>query len=256
VENILNEYSIKKGISSFLFGVMKELGLTQEGLADLLGINQGSLSKYLNEKEIPKIDFLVKLSNITNYKLEDILNSEGKEIKIQTGGITVSGNNNITANGSVNLYPKISIRKEYVSQPDDISSAQASRLKELVDQLVELEKKAKQKPKSHQAIWTALNRHMKVTYYREIKATEYFNAETYLMKWKGRLQGQRNYIKNEPDEWRKSRYTAIYARAKLQLNMSREDVHNYIRGEFSVESLKDLSNDDLDRLYKRFMAKK
>lgn len=260
MENIYNEYSIKKSIASFLFNLMKELELTQKELANLLGISQGRLSKYLNEKEIPKIDFLIKLSNITKIKLEDILNNEGKEIKIQIGGININGskdlNDNIITGGNINLFPKISVQKKYVSQPDDITPAQASHLKDLVDQIVELEKKIKQKPKSHQAVWRALNRYMKVTYYREIKKEDYFKAEAYLMKWKGRLMSQKSFIKNENNEWRMLRYKAIYTKAKKQLGMTREDLHNYIYAEFNVSSLKDLSDEDLDKLYKRFMKKK
>lgn len=256
----MNLEEIKTNVANFLIYLMEKLELTQEGLAAILGIKQGRLSKYINEKEMPNAEFIVNLSKVAGVSIDEIYSFNKKEINPQMinveGFMNIIGNSNNVAGRDILINSSIKRRFEFTPGEDNISSDQASKLKKIVDQIVELEKKTRQKPKSHQAVWSAFNRHMKVTYYRECRKENYPQAEAYLMKWKGRLQSQKKFMNTETEEWRKVKFTGIYARAKSALGWGKEDVHNYIRGKYGVDSLKDLKNEDLESFYRYIFRQK
>lgn len=255
----MNLEEIKKNVSDFLNYLISQLQFSQEELAATMGIKQGRLSKYLNNKELPNAEFIINLARKANVTVDEIYSfnkdtSKKPQINVE-GFINIVGNNNNVAGRDIFINSSIKKRFEFTPTEDHISSTQSSKLKTIVDDIVELEKKTRQKPKSHQAIWSAFNRHMGVTYYRETPRDQFNKAEAYLMKWKGRLQSQKKFINSETDDWRKKRFSAIYARAKSKLSWGKEDVQNYILGKYGVDSLKHLSNDDLEKVYKYFFGK-
>lgn len=259
-------------ISEFLYRKLEELELTQAQLAKALSIPAGRLSKYLNMKETPRLEFVLELVTRLEFDIHTLLqHKENILMKNQsdsTGSITnndisisnsdnaVVGNNNVVNNGE--MYVNTVIRppkRAYVPSEKDLTAEQASKLKSLVDEIVELETKSRTRPKRHQAIWSALNRKMKVTYYREIPRDKYIIAEMYLMKWKGRLSNQKKYIKNENEEWRKSRYKAIYTRFKKELNMNEIDIKLYLEQKHGISSLKEMSDELLDKFYHQLFSR-
>ncbi len=249
---------IKKRISSFINQILMDYGIRQQDLARALGIKQGRLSAYVIGKELPRVDILLKLSEIGGVTMDELLKSERPpqkkdvSITISTGnGSPVAG---ITAHGDV--YQNTTVRRiyKYTYQPGDLTEEQAARLQYLVDDIVKLESTVKRKPKSHAAIWNALKRKFKVAYYRKIKEEDFQKAELYLMMWRGRLT--KPLRKKEPYSYRKKRYASIFSRAKNQLGWTKEEVDNFIFVEFGVSSIRDLSNDQLERLYSRIMVKR
>ena len=254
----------KKNIARYVKGLMRRFVLNQADLAEILGIPQGKLSKIKNEKELTNVIVLNKMAQLGKHSIEDIINgnfdydnvsetSNGNSETINIVGSKVI-NSPIVKNGSVNIYSnsKVLKRNNYVPQQGDITLEQASNLKKLVDEIVELEEKVKQKPKSYAAVWSALNRKMKVTYYREIKAKDYNAAEIYLRKWAGRLKRQKKFSRDYNDDYRKSRITAIFTIGKKHLNFTDEDIRDMIFEFFNKESIKELTDDELEQLYTRF----
>ena len=248
---------LKKNIGDFIRVWMEGMNLNQKNAALELGIDQGRLSRYIQEKEMPKIDLLARLAELAGVKVDDIISFNINRERIMNK-IKIIGNSNNIAGGDINININRSQKRrvEYIPQADDISPAQASKLKEIVNQIVEVERRVSLKPKSHAAVWSVFNKAMKVTYYREIKKDDYIKAETYLMRWKGRLQNNRIYKENEPEEAKKNIYKTIFSIAKKELNMTKKDIDDFIKGSFGADSIKDLTQEELEKLVRRFRSKK
>ncbi len=50
--------------------LMKQEGLTQKELAEKINVTEASVSRYLKGERVPRIDVLVKLSNVFNVSIE------------------------------------------------------------------------------------------------------------------------------------------------------------------------------------------
>ena len=262
--------NLRANISAFLRWYMAEGAVTQSQLAALIGIKQGQLSQYLTHKQVPSLELAVQISQNTGFPLDYIIrfsspgqgNPTEDDVQRVLAYINNSGkmgNVNI-AHGDIHINntvnPRIVRKNEYVPQPGDITSAEASDLKILVDEIADLEQKIKQKPKGHGAVWAALNRKMKVTYYREIKQVDYPKAVAYLRQWRGRLKSTKTFKKDDSSAWRKDRYKAIKTIAKKELSMSDLQLKYYITDAFGTGSLTELKDEELERLYRRLITKK
>ena len=166
--------------------------------------------------------------------------------------ISVGGSHNVVGN-IVNFNPKPA-RTRVVVRPGDgvISSAQASKLQGLVREIVELEAKVKRDPATFRAVWGSLNRKMAVASYRELPAERFEAARKFLSTWLGRLNSGASARVKDGDNWRKRYYAYIKANTK-----DPEDVAalaDYLKRNFKgAQSLTDLANDDLERVY-RYVA--
>jgi transcriptional regulator with XRE-family HTH domain len=53
--------------------IRNDKGLTQQNLADLVGIKQPTISSYINDGRIPEAPILFKLSKVLDISMEDLL---------------------------------------------------------------------------------------------------------------------------------------------------------------------------------------
>lgn len=250
------EEDLKKRISLFLAQIMEKLQVTQKDMAKLLGVNQSRIQALLKGKELPKLKLTMRLAELGDISIDDLLKTEKPpkvssvvEMKADRGGIVVG-----KIGGDSYINTKILRRHTYKQKEDDITSEQARKLKDLVDDIVGLELKVKRKPRGYGAVWNALNKKMKVTYYREIKKEYYKQAELYLVMWKGRIK--RPLIRTDEELWRKERQKAIFSVARKQLGMSKSDIDNFILGRFEKKSIKELTKEELQNLYDKIFAMK
>lgn len=167
------------------------------------------------------------------------------------GDVSIGGSHNVVGN-IVNLNPKPA-RPRVVVQPGDgvITSEQAAQLKALVTDIVALEEKLKRQPATFQAVWSSLNRKMMVSGYREIPALRFDKARSFLHQWMGRLNAAPSAPVKDGDAWRKRRYALIKINSKDAADAAA--LAAYLQRNFAAASLTELSNDELDRVY-RYVA--
>ncbi len=241
---------LRKRISNYLDRLMMELGETQEGLANRLGIAKSGLQGYLKGTNLPSIDILIRMAELGQVPIDDLIKTDNPIIRINVNNSPGA----VTAGRDVIITQTHRRVTEYKPGPDDISGEQANELKDLVNKVVELEQKTKKKPKTYGAIWNALNRKMGVTYYREIKRDRFDEAKMFLMQYAGRLK--RGLKRADKEEWRKERQKSIFAAAKGYLGWSKVEVDNYIYERYGKNSIRNLSIKELDQLYNVIFSKK
>lgn len=175
---------------------------------------------------------------------------------IDSIALSFHGNNNIATIAGGDVYLNTTIKKvtryKHVQKPDEITAEQASELQDLVNQIVLLEKKTKAKHKGHAAVWNTLKRKFKVGYYREMKTDLFPEAEAYLMKWIGQLK--RGLKSTDRTQWKNERYKAIFSAAKNQMGWDKQEVDNFIYSMFEKDSIRDLTNKELEKLYQKIMS--
>lgn len=71
-------------IGQFLKEMRKRNDLTQEQLAEKLGVSNRSISHWENGKNMPDFDLLIELANLYEIGIEEILNGERKNGMIDT----------------------------------------------------------------------------------------------------------------------------------------------------------------------------
>lgn len=164
-------------------------------------------------------------------------------------GMIRGGQNLIGHQGDVHLQVSARPRIKVVIQPgpEHISDGQKVRLRDLVNEIVELERAIKRAPKGHGAVWAALQGKLRVTSYHLIPAAVYDRAERYLMSWCARLRSSKSAPAKDPD-WRNSRYRYIHAASK---QVGRQDeLPGLLAERYSGRSLKDLSALELETVYR------
>lgn len=63
-------------IGSFLRALRNEKGLTQEQLAEVLGVSNRSISRWENGANLPDLDLLIQIAKYYDVGIEEILNGE------------------------------------------------------------------------------------------------------------------------------------------------------------------------------------
>lgn len=252
---------LKIKIAHYIQVLLERLNISQKKLAELLEISPSRLSSYLHAKEIPGIEILIRLADLGEITIDDLVKGEN-EIEIPqekinkiVKHININGDHNIYgSNNTVNISPTIKEKIEVKS--DDkihISEEEAQKIKELVDLIVQIEKTVSKKPKNHSAVWGAFKKKFKITHYRLLKKDEYEASEKYLYNWIGRLK---SLLKDtNEDEYRKKTYAGIFARMKM-IGWVKSDLTNYLMAKYEVDSLKDLNTDDLKKVYSYIFSKK
>lgn len=171
----------------------------------------------------------------------------------QVPNITVSGGTVFVGNGNVhnvfNVRPKVTVVQTGCGVLD---AAQKRRLLDLRDQIVGVSRVLEGQQVTPAAVMRRLNSHMNVNSYAEIAAGLFDRAENYLVRWRARLEGMPGATKSPG--WRDRRVQAIHARCK-ELRCDRWRL-NYMRKVFGKVSVIDLSNDEIDRLYRAVMDRK
>lgn len=169
----------------------------------------------------------------------------------------VTGNNNTNIIGNNAVVHNIKtqrhiIRAEAKPGEEHISESQKSELKSMVDKIVSLEKEINGKNgKSYRSVYSTLNRYCKVSSYALISKEDYDRAESYLLKWLGRLSKQANA--GEPISEERKR---AYAYIKINSKGDEAWLAGYILNEFTVESIKELNMAQLNKTKKAVMARK
>lgn len=249
---MLSNEAIKKRVGGVLQDLLDSGPFTQRDLAAKLGIKQATLWQYLNGEALPGLEVLIKIAELTGKSLDWLVrvetplsSKEKDQVHIQATNVAL-GSRSIAAGRDVYVNTKIHRTHKYEPKPGDITSEQASRLKELVNDIVELEKETRTHPKGYAGVWNALNRHCGVTYYREIKEAQFDDAEVYLSRWMGRLK--KGLKRVDKDRWRNDKYGAIFARTK-QLGISKDEVDELLWSRYNKGSLKDLTQQELQKFY-------
>lgn len=133
-----------------------------------------------------------------------------------------------------------------------LDASQKARLLELRDQIAGVSRAVEGQTVSPATIMRKLNAHMHVNSYSEIPGDMFDRAESYLVRWRARLDGMPGA--NRSKGWRDRRVKAIHARCK-ELGIDRWRL-NYMRKAWGKESLIDLPDDDLEQLYLAVMRRK
>lgn len=138
--------------------------------------------------------------------------NKSEKTSIQNSNV-IYGDKGIINSGTINNIKteKYTTKTKAVVQPTEIhiSEHTARTLQDLVKEIVELEQKLKNNPKSFQAVWASLNKYCRVSTYRLIPVEKTDKAITYLRKWIGRLSSSKSAPKKVGNEWRTKKYSYI-----------------------------------------------
>ena len=112
-------------LSDNLKKIRKENNLTQEDLAEKLGVSRQSVSKWESNQAYPEMDKVVQICKMFNLNMDDLLNQDIKEV-----------NNSKQQRNTINKY--IDSFLSYVTNTVDMFSKMrfSSKVKCIVEQLV------------------------------------------------------------------------------------------------------------------------
>lgn len=241
------------------------LGITQANLARELGVSREGLRLYETGQREVGGEFLARAAKLrfdVQYILCGLRSTNLAKIdqtvdavpfQVINGGVSGVGIAQSGANVSVVNTQRHVTRTTVKTEPGvtHISEEQKVALQGLVKNVVDAEQKLKQKPRSYQSVWSALNAHCKVSQYALIASADFEKAQKYLNQWMGRLHSMASAPVKDGDTWRKRHYAYIKINSK-----SPEDalaVSQYMTKNFKATSLTELSNDQLDQVY-RYVA--
>ncbi|MBK8508782.1 MAG: ORF6C domain-containing protein [Candidatus Competibacter sp.] len=162
--------------------------------------------------------------------------------------ITINGDGNVIGNGNTVVNTGIyrpKIRIEYHPDERHIAQEQAATLKRLVEEIVNLEKRVKQRPKGYGVVWSSLNQRFKVNSYVLIARDDYPAAEKYLRMWIGRLSSGKSAHYKDPD-WRDRKRRFIFANTKGALDGRRRA---YMLERFATDRFNALDDAQVAQLY-------
>jgi DNA-binding XRE family transcriptional regulator len=229
----------------------RKLDITKEGLRLYENGQRGVPAEFLSKAMALGIDVQYVLSGVRSKNLAEaeaassppvsVLAQSGTAIGSMHGGTVIN-----TAKHVTRTIAKVTPGDEHITEK------QASDLTALVDTVVETEQKLKKAPKTHRAVWAALNRHCEVTSYRLIPLGEFERARKYLHQWLGRLNAMPSAPVKNGDALRKRQYAYI----KINSKDFPEAVDQYIRKNFKASSLTELSDEDLKRTYQYVAGRK
>lgn len=228
-------------------------GISAEGLR-LYELGQRGISaEFLAKAAFWGVDVQYVLTGIRSQNQSDIDKSAHPSITVNDSTNVIGVVQNGATVNQIKTERHITTVKA-VPKPGDehISQQQAATLTALVNEIVELEAKLKKQPKTHRAVWGALNAYMSVTRYLLIPAVGFEKAEKYLRQWLGRLNSMASAPKKDNDEWRKRKYAYI----KINSKNDAEAINAYLLKNFAVTSLTELSNDELDKVYRYVASRK
>ena len=231
---------------------------SQVAYARSIGISTEALRKIEIGKSLCKADTLARaasigadiqyiLTGVRSTNIDAVSRIVGYEGGIKIDNVVGIGYINSNS-GQIQISPR-NITKA-ITRPGDehITVEQRAILKDLVDKIVETEATLKKAPKSHRAVWASLNAHCRVNTYTLIAATDFEKARKFLHQWLGRLNSSASAPVKDGDNWRKRHYAYIKINTKDPVDA--EAVATYMARKFKAESLTDLSNDELDAVYK------
>jgi hypothetical protein len=133
-----------------------------------------------------------------------------------------------------------------------LDAKQKSNLQKLVNEVVKASV-SKQEQRTHRAIWSALNGHMKVNSYHEIRAENFKKAAVYLQRLKATYNSLPLAHKKNP-LWRNERIKGIQSRCNERGWQPWRK--KYMKEKFGRESMIDMPDSEIESLYRAVMGKK
>ncbi len=229
------------------------LGLSRVGLRNIEAGSSEFKVNVLASAASAGVDVQYVLTGVRSQNVEAVANHVGFEKQAIHG--PVSGIGFVGPGANVHLIQTTNHRTitkaETKPGVEHIDEAQKSALKALVDDVVDKERVLKKSPKTHAAVWAALNRHCGVTTYALIKKDDFEKARKYLHMWLGRLNSSPSASVKDGEAWRKSRYSFIKVNSKSEEDAAA--LKAYMARKYKAESLTELSNDELEEVY-RYVA--
>lgn len=244
----------------------ERLGYTKAAFARLVGVS----SEAMRLIEAGKSDFKASLlaasasagadvqyilTGVRSRNTESVEGAVGYTKNIIQGGVSGVGFAQNGSNVQVINTTRLTQKTTAVTNPgaEHITPEQRVVLKDLVDQVVEREAALKKTPKTHRAVWAALNKHCGVPTYPLIKVADFDKARKYLHMWIGRLNAAPSAPVVDGDAWRKRHYAYIKVNSKDPSEA--QALRNYMARKFDVDSLTLLANDELEAVY-RYVAQR
>ncbi|WP_162899639.1 MULTISPECIES: hypothetical protein [Ralstonia solanacearum species complex] len=165
--------------------------------------------------------------------------------------VNVSGGTVFVGNGNVHNVYTVRPRITTVVQTGNgvLDAHQKRRLLDLRDQIAAVSRYVDSHAVTPAGVMRRLNQHMQVNSYAEILSDKFGQAETYLVRWRARLEGMEGATRSPG--WRDRRIRAIHARCR-ELNAEGRR-YAYMRKRFGKTSLVDLSNEEVDQVYRAVM---
>jgi len=242
----------------------ERLDFSLAGFARMLEVNRETLRKaeaglsefrsgLLARAALLGVDVQYVMTGIRSQNAKTVVERLGFENPTIHGSVSGVG----FANKIENLHfiqttnHKTTVKAETKPGKEHITEEQKAILKGLVDKVVETEAILKKQPKTHRAVWAALNTHCRVTTYSLIRLDDFEKARRYLHQWLGRLNASASAPVKDGDNWRKRHY--VYIKINTKMPEDKEAVDTYMRRNFKVGSLTELSNDELLKVY-RYVA--
>lgn len=176
---------------------------------------------------------------------------------------SITGSNNLQVainNGSIINTKKVKqVTEVLYAVGQHITDAQALQIRDKITEIVDMvasngTSKAVVFPKEYKTFYKQFG----ITSYKLLPVEQYDNALVWLQKRIVYLE-KKTLRQGDTDEWRKKQYTAINTRAR-QLGMDKGKMLEFTKEKLqlkqSLESIKDLSDTRLQKLYNFIMTKK
>lgn len=238
----------------------ERLGYNRAAFARLAGLTAEGLRVIESGKTVFKVDLLVAaasagvdvqyvVTGVRSKNTEKVADEVGFEKQVIRGD--VSGVGFAGPGAQIHIVNtqnhRTTVRPETKPGVDHIDEWQCATLTELVNKVVEKEATLKKAPKSHRAVWAALNKHCKVSSYRLIARADFEKARSYLNQWIGSLHSMKSAPVKDGDDWRKRKIAYI----KLNTKGAEDEaaMRTYIKTKFKATSLTELANDELKQTY-------
>ena len=237
------------------------LGYTQAAFARLLGLSRVGLRNIEAGESEFKVNVLAAaagagadvqyiLTGVRSENVKAVSDEIGFEKQVIEGN--VSGVGFASAGARIQIVNtqnhRTTVRPETKPGVDHIDEGQCAILLDLVNKVVEKETLLKKSPKTHRAVWSALNKHCGVGSYRLIARGDFEKARSYLNQWIGGLHSMRSAAVKDGDDWRKRKITYIKTNTKAASDEAA--MREYIKKNFKASSLTELANDELEQTYK------
>lgn len=160
----------------------------------------------------------------------------------------------LAAGRDINYSPKQINRTEFTPDERHITSEQAVKIKDLIDELVDMDASAgKEKGRSYGMWWKLFNNQFKINTYRELPREAFEAGVLFLRTAKARNLPK---IRRKDNElWRRKHYSSIFGTAK-GMGWSDEDIRQFASTKLKkrVASLTDIGEQDLSRLLRWIRA--
>jgi len=246
----------------------QRLGYNQASFSRLLQINRMTLINIESGKSEFKVGLLIAaaaagmdvqyvLTGIRSPNTSKVSETIGFDRQVIQGDIN-GGIGNVASGANVhyiNTTKHITRTKAEVKPGvEHITEHQKVVLKELVEQVVQTEANLKRNPKTYQSVWASLNKHCGVTTYKLIRCEDFEKARKFLNMWLGRLNSSKSAPLQNSDEWRKKKIS--YIKLNTQSPEDEAAMRAYIKRNFSVTSITELANDELERTYRYVAGRK